>query len=348
MALTHMALNYEINNQIKCQIHNQQGLNMMKKLLLATFASLSFSHAVIAAEPQVNTTHEFPVMKGYNSYYQDIDGIKLHYVKGGKGPLVFLVHGFGQSWYEWHQLMQTLEKKYTVVAVDLPGLGLSEPPKSFKGSDVSELLYKLATQLSHDQPFYLVAHDIGIWNTYPMAVKHQDKIKKLIYMEAPIPDKSMYDFPAFSEQGESLVWHFSFFAAKQQLAETLIKGHEKFFLTHFIHEHATNKAVFTPQVLDMYAKSYSKPHTLNASFEYYRSLNDSIKENEEISKTKLKMPVLAIGGGGHGGMGQFQIDQMNQYATNVKGNVIANCGHWLPEECAPELNKLVSDFLAVK
>ena len=321
---------------------------MMKKLLLATFASLSFSQAVLAAEPQVNTTHEFPVMKGYSSYYQDIDGIKLHYVKGGKGPLVFLVHGFGQSWYEWHQLMQTLEKKYTVVAVDLPGLGLSEPPKSFKGSDVSELLYKLATKLSHDQPFYLVAHDIGIWNTYPMAVKHQDKIKKLIYMEAPIPDKSMYDFPAFSEQGESLVWHFSFFAAKQQLAETLIKGHEKFFLTHFIHEHATNKAVFTPQVLDMYAKSYSKPHTLNASFEYYRSLNDSIQENEEISKTKLKMPVLAIGGGGHGGMGQFQIDQMNQYATNVTGNVIADCGHWLPEECAPELNKLVSDFLAVK
>lgn len=39
---------------------------------------------------------------------------------------------------------------------------------------------------------------------------------------------------------------------------------------------------------------------------------------------------------------------MNQYATNVTGNVIANCGHWLPEECAQELNKLVSDFLAVK
>ena len=123
-----------------------------------------------------------------------------------------------------------------------------------------------------------------------MAVTHQIQIRKLVYMEAPIPDKRIYDFPAFSPQGESLVWHFSFFVAGNQLAEKLITGHEKLFLSHFIKEHATNKDAFTPELLDIYAKSYAKPHTLNASFEYYRALNQSVAENLELSKTPLKCP----------------------------------------------------------
>lgn len=60
------------------------------------------------------------------------------------------------------------------------------------------------------------------------------------------------------------------------------------------------------------------------------------------------MPVLAIGGGGHGGFGTAQADQVRKYATNVTGASIPNCGHWLPEECAAPLNKLVVDFLRRK
>jgi len=302
--------------------------------------------AITLALPVFADAGEFPVPAGFKSEFQTIDGVKLHYVKGGSGPLVYMVHGFGQSWYEWHRLMPELAKSHTVVAVDLPGLGESEPLKtSYTGTEVSKYLFALASQLSGNRPFDLVAHDIGIWNTYPMAVAHQSQIRKLVYMEAPIPDKRMYDFPAFSPQGESLVWHFSFFSASNKMAETLIKGHEKFFLTHFIKEHATNKDAFTPELLDLYAKSYAKPHTLTASFEYYRALNKSIAENVDLSKTSLNMPVLAIGGGGHGGMGQFQVDQMKQYATHVEGQVLPNCGHWLPEECFAQLNPLVVKFL---
>lgn len=296
----------------------------------------------VIAEKHVD---EFPIPTDFISEYKDIDGIKLHYVKGGQGPLVFLVHGFGQSWYEWHKLMPELAKNHTVVAVDLPGLGLSQSPNSYTGEDVSNLLYKLANSFRNNEKFTLVAHDIGIWNTYPMAVNHQDKINKLIFMEAPIPDENMYRFPAFSPEGESLVWHFSFFAAKDNFAEKLITGNEKFFISHFIKEHATNTEPFTDDVIDMYTKSYSKPHTLNASFEYYRALNKSIEQNKKLSETKLNMPTLAIGGGGHGGMGQFQIDQMKNYAINVEGHVLQNCGHWLSEECPEQLNPIVLDFI---
>ena len=57
------------------------------------------------------------------------------------------------------------------------------------------------------------------------------------------------------------------------------------------------------------------------------------------------MPVMAIGGGGHGGMGQFQADRMKNYATQVEGRVLPDCGHWLPEERPQQLNPLVVSFI---
>lgn len=188
--------------------------------------------------------------------YERVNGVKLHPVQGGTGPLVLLVHGFGQTWYEWNSLMQHLANRYTVVAVDLPGLGLSEPPKTtFTGVDVSEYLYTLAKQLSAGKPFYVVAHDIGIWNSYPMVARHPGDIIKAAFIEATIPDNTLYTLPAFVESGEAPGWHHSFFAASDQLADTMVKGNERLFLTHFIRHHASNQAVFTDDLLDRYVRS---------------------------------------------------------------------------------------------
>lgn len=315
-------------------------------MITKTFRLAVLWLSLFAALPAL-AAEEFPVPPGFVSAYREVDGVKLHYVKGGQGPLVLLVHGFGQTWYEWHQLMPLLARSFTVVAPDLPGLGQSEPPKtSYAGQDVSEYIYKLARSFAPVAKFNLVAHDIGIWNTYPLVVTHQAAIEKLVYMEAPIPDKSIYGFPAFSPEGESLVWHLSFFAAGEQLAETLIAGHERLYFEHFIKTHATNKQVFTPDLLDLYARSYAKPHVLTAAFGYYRALNETIRRNAPLAVDKLNMPVLVLGGGGHGGMGSFEVDQMKTYANNVESHILPECGHWLPEECSGQVNQFVVEFLS--
>lgn len=303
-----------------------------------------FATALLIAAP-IFAADEFPIPRGFTSEYRTIDGVRLHYVTGGNGPLVYLVHGFGQSWYEWRQLMPELAKSHRVVAPDLPGLAQSSVPKSYRATNVAPLLFKLAIQFSGGKPFDLVSHDIGNWNTYPFVVQHQEAIRRVVFMEAPIPSDEIYSFPAFTPQGESLVWHFSFFAADGKLAETLISGKERVFFPHFIKEHATNAAAFTPKLLDMYANSYAKPQSLNAAFEYYRVLNQDVQDNKGLAQTRITKPVLAIGGGGHGGMGQFQVDQMRRFATNVTGKVLPDCGHWLPEECPSALNQAVIGFL---
>src|SRR5688572_17051467 len=52
----------------------------------------------------------------------DVDGVRMHYVTGGTGEPLVLLHGWPQSWYEWRGVMPELAKKHTVYALDLPGL----------------------------------------------------------------------------------------------------------------------------------------------------------------------------------------------------------------------------------
>ena len=288
---------------------------------------------------------EFPIPDGFASGFREVDGVRLHYVKGGAGPLALLVHGCAQTWYEWHRLMPLLAASHTVVAVDLPGLGLSGPAPSYAGQDVAELLHRFATSFGHDAPFDLVAHDIGIWNTYPMLVEHAADVRRVVYMEAPIPDGDVHTYPAFTPEGEALVWHFSFFAAGNDLARTLITGKERFFLEHFIRVHATNQDAFTPELLDLYARSFAKPSSLDASFAYYRALNETVRRNAPLAARRLSMPILAIGGGGHGGFGDAEAEQIRRYADDVTGRSLPGCGHWVPEEAADQLAPLVFDFL---
>lgn len=313
------------------------------------FAAFAFGAIPVNADPNpavAAVQEEFPIPDGFSSGYENVDGVELHFVRGGRGPLVMLVHGFGQTWYEWNSLMSQLAERYTVLAVDLPGLGLSGPAQTFTGVDISEYLHKLAKRVSAGKAFYLVAHDIGIWNSYPMVARHPEDIIKAAFIEATIPDGTLYSLPAFVATGEAPGWHHSFFAASDQLADAMVKGNERLFLTHFIRHHASNQAVFTDDLIERYVRSYSKPQTFHYAFEYYRALPQTIAQNEQLAKTRLKMPVLAVGGGGNGGFGAMQPENIRRYATHVEAHVLPGCGHWVPEECSSVLNPLISSFLA--
>ena len=98
-----------------------------------------------------------------------VNGILMHYVIGGHGDPVVLLHGWPQTWYEWHEIMPALAKNYTVVAVDLRGLGdTSKSPTGNDGNTRAEDIYQLISQLGF-QKIYLVAHDVGVNTAYPFA-----------------------------------------------------------------------------------------------------------------------------------------------------------------------------------
>jgi cephalosporin-C deacetylase-like acetyl esterase len=95
--------------------------------------------ALAQQQPQANLTsvEQQHIMEGisfeidnvtFSHHMATINGIQMHYVMGGKGDPVVLLHGYPQSWYEWRHIMPALAKNYTVIAPDLRGFGDSSRP----------------------------------------------------------------------------------------------------------------------------------------------------------------------------------------------------------------------------
>jgi hypothetical protein len=71
-----------------------------------------------------------PVLSAQGQRFESVtataNGIQQHYVRGGSGPALILLHGFPQDWREWHRVMPRLAQRFTVVAPDLRGTGRSQ------------------------------------------------------------------------------------------------------------------------------------------------------------------------------------------------------------------------------
>jgi pimeloyl-ACP methyl ester carboxylesterase len=90
----------------------------------------------------------------FSHHMASVNGIQLHYVIGGQGDPIVLLHGWPETWYAWHKVMPALAKNHTVIAPDLRGLGdSSKPPTGYDGKTVAEDIHQLVTQLGFKNNF---------------------------------------------------------------------------------------------------------------------------------------------------------------------------------------------------
>ena len=119
----------------------------------------------VATAPHVSASFK----QTFKDKFVKANGIRQHVVIGGDGPPLLLVHGWPENWYAWRYVMPELAKKFTVIAVDQRGIGLSE--KATKGYDTTTLAKDLAalmTELGHER-FAVVGHDTGMVISYALA-----------------------------------------------------------------------------------------------------------------------------------------------------------------------------------
>jgi len=269
-------------------------------------------------------------------------GIQIHYVIGGHGgdPVV-LLHGWPQTWYEWRHVMPSLAKNHTVIVPDLRGLGdSSKPATGYDGKTVAEDIHQLVSQLGFKQIF-LVGHDVGSQPAYSYAAAHQAEVRRLVIME--------YIFPGFTPpQLEGKVWWFPFHQTPD-IPEALVEGKERMYLSWFYHNLAYNPSAITQTDIDEFVSHYSAPGGMRDGFNYFRAFPQDAIQNENYSKAKLKMPVLALGAGFIPGFGgnvtiNYALYGMQALSQNVNGIQVPNSGHWIPEERPDVVIKLLDSF----
>ncbi|MFJ9729631.1 alpha/beta fold hydrolase [Streptomyces sp. NPDC101209] len=282
---------------------------------------------------------------GFKSEYAEVNGFRMHYLRGGKGSPLVMTHGFPQLWTEWREQMVPLSKHHTVIVVDLRGTGDSEVTKS--GYDAAQLagdIHQLLKQLGLNKGVQVIGHDIGVWVSYAYAAQWRSEVRSVAVMEAPIPDESVYSFPVLNEDpNRPAAWHFGLF--QLPLAEKLIAGNERVLVEDMITEYlAGNKSPFTSSDFDFYAHYLQKPGHTTAWMSVYRQLRTDVNQNKAFrAQGKLKMPILAIGG--EDSFGRAVPDQWRDYAVNVEGHVLKNSGHFVTEEKPHEVTSLLESFL---
>jgi pimeloyl-ACP methyl ester carboxylesterase len=190
-----------------------------------------------------------------------VNGITLHYVRGGSGPAVILIHGFPQDWSEYRAIMPQLSKHFTVIAVDLRGVGGSSAPSGgYDAASMAEDVYQLTAALKLEHP-YVVGHDIGGMVAFAYARRHPEATRGAMILDVPLPGIAGWD----EIQGDPSVWHFHFMQVPG-LAEKLVDGRQAEYFNYFF-----SFGKFSPSEVTHLVNSYATPAQLHAAFEMYRA-----------------------------------------------------------------------------
>jgi pimeloyl-ACP methyl ester carboxylesterase len=279
----------------------------------------------------------------FTSRLVEVNGLRLHAVTGGDGPALLLIGGWPQTWYAWREVMPALARQHTVVAVDSRGAGLSDKPDD--GYDAGTLaadLVALMAALGHDR-FDVVGHDIGTWTGYALAADHPERVGRLAILEAVIPGLTPSP-PFFGPAAVNLkLWQFGF-NRLTDLNEELVRGRERLFFGWQFATKAATRTAIPAYAVDVYVDAITAdPRALRASFAYYRALDETIAQNEQRGKTRLTLPVLALGGALWSGANVAQT--MRQAADDVTGVVLDDCGHYPAEEQPARFVEILEEFL---
>lgn len=175
---------------------------------------------------QISNSTEFN--RTFTHHTANANGVRLHYVTGGHGEPVILLHGFASTWYMWRHVMPELAKRYTVIAPDLRGVGDSaKPTTGYDKRTMAEDIYQLVRQLGY-QRIFLVGHDIGLNVAYSYAAAHPEDVRRLVLLEGLLPGVGDWD----EMKRNPIFWHFGFHSVPN-LPEALVQGRERIYLNEF-------------------------------------------------------------------------------------------------------------------
>lgn len=298
-----------------------------------TFIVCFLALAAQAAEPSMPAGFK-------TASVQTADGATIHVRSGGKGPAVVLIHGFGDTGDMWGPLAARLARRHTVIVPDLRGLGLSSKAaggydKKSQAADIRAVVERLGQDRAD-----VVGHDIGTMVAYAYAATYPDKVTKLVVMDAPVPGIAPWNQIVLSPK----LWHFNFSGPD---AERLVAGRERIYLDRFWNDFAGEPGKIDEATRSYYAAQYAQPGAMRAAFAQFTAIGaQDVGDNALLNRTKLPMPVLAIGG--EKSFGTTMAEVMRNAATNVTGAVVPGAGHWLMEESPDATVKLVSGFLEAK
>ena len=221
---------------------------------------------------------------GLEHKYVDNQGVKIHYVKAGKGPLVVFVHGFPDYWYSWRHQIQGLQDESTVVALDTRGYNLSDKPQAEEQYDMALLVSDVLAVIKSEgaSKATLVGHDWGGAICWSTAMAHPQIVEQLVIVNLP--------------HMSCLVRELMAEDSKQHKASQYARTFQEKESHKFLNATILSSIVPTQTEQDrtLYKEAFEKS-SINGLMNYYR--RNYPREPYQIPQVpKIQMPVLQFHG----------------------------------------------------
>jgi pimeloyl-ACP methyl ester carboxylesterase len=264
---------------------------------------------------------------------------KIAFDRVGKGEKVLLISGFPQTRRSWNRLIPLLSSDYEMIPADLPSFGDSgilEAPATTENA--GRVFHEVVAGLG--APLHVVAHDFGAWVAFSWALLFPGDFKSLTLIDAGIPGVTLGEEVKVSDYFRK--WQF-IFQMLPDLPAQLTKGKEDLYVGWWFKNKVHTPGAIPPQDVAAYVHAYAREGRMDAAFDYCRQVLADMQFNKAHYKTKLPMRLLAMGG-------QYAIptmgDALRPFFQQVTSVVIADSGHFVPEEQPEAVAKALRAFLA--
>lgn len=274
----------------------------------------------------------------------ETNGIRLHYVTQGSGPLMLFLHGFPEFWYTWRHQIPVFAEHFTVVAVDLRGYNDSDKPQDVQAYTTAELVKDVAgviTGLGYEKCI-LVGHDWGGAIAWNFAYTHSEMLDKLIILNCPHPRRFL---DGLANPAQLMRSAYMGFFQIPFLPEWVLQANDYEFIDKVFDEMATNRSAITETDVQAFKTAIARPGALQAGLNYYRNLF-SLSLFQQAWPV-LEVPTLMIWGEDDPAFETSLAEGTEDYVRDFHLRYIPQCGHWVPQEYPDLVNQYMGEFLQI-
>ena len=296
--------------------------------------------------------------QAFRDKYATVNGIRLHYVESGQGPLILFLHGFPEFWYEWKNQLSEFGKDHLAVSPDLRGYNLSDKPEAldrYRMTALVEDVRALAHELSSGKKFVLAGHDWGGAVAWSFAIAHPEMLEKLVIVNAPHPVVFARLLAADPAQQKASQYMLMFRGGE---AEKTLSDQNYAMLVNIVLGAGLKSGIFTEEDKVAYLKAWSQPGALTGGLNYYRANRVGPPSPDgtpsggnfaiDPAALTVKVPTLVIWGEKDIALLPQNLDGLDQFVPDLTVKRIPDGSHWVIHEKPTEVNGMIRDFLAAK
>ncbi len=285
--------------------------------------------------------------------FAEVNGVRLHYVTSGQGPLILFVHGFPEFWYAWKRQLEEFGTDRQAVALDMRGYNLSSKPEQLDQYRVPLLvedLRALADQLGQRR-FTLVGHDWGGVVAWAFAAAHPDRLDKLVIVNAPYGAIFARELRQNPAQQRASRYMLTFRSAD---AEELLSRDNYAYLQQIVLSRLLQDGHLSEDDRQVYLAAWSQPGALTGSLNYYRAAgigptttgqaiaNDT---SPPAVAPAIHVPTLVLWGEKDEALLTGNLDGLDQFVDDLTIQRIPDGTHWVIHEQPEVVNGAIRAFL---